>query len=656
MARTGTARVESGPSLETLTALHPLYKRNIELWDKSIDFAEGDNVSRYIHRHPRESEEAYGMRRRRIAFRNFVDPILSLNCAYLFSKPITRDATPSRKSLEFRDVKQSLTISGRALPRGVPALPRSPKKLEVQWKQFLYDVDRQGHSIDRFMRKVAYWTLGLGAVHVLVDLPRIQAAPQSKAEERELGLQPYFAMYLPTTLVNWEIDHENRFQWVRFREPITDDIGPFDRKATRERRLYEEILQSAMQVVPRANDPQGRYTQAARPARAMYRTITRDSWTLHEVDNGKIIPRGSGRHDMGIVPLVTFYNRQGARFPIIGRPETKDIVGLNQDILNLDSLINEAVYQQVLNILVMRRQQNPQKEIIVGPENVLTYTGDVAPFFITASTAPLQFMESRIQGLIGEIYRLARFSGRQGLDVQAVPSGVAATVEFNETDRNLAEKAEELQNAEWELHALWHRYYGVSFDGTVDYPDTFQVRSFQEELQQITQAKTTIRSDRFVRELEKRCARRILSNLPQETLDTIEFEIDVIPASISSFSGPVWYDPMTQEVRQPTDPQAAPLGQLGELYAQYMQERGLEPQIDTAVQARGGTPAEVPEEDGSEDQDPAPHPALGPDGMPLPPEMQGQPPEQPDPETIRQMPPQARMRSVAQRRAGKGSK
>lgn len=587
MARYATAVATSTsgtPSIETLTALHPLYRQNLPHWQKILDFAEGNDLGRYIIQHQRESDDAYNRRKKRIGYRNFVDPILSTNTSYLFSKSISREATSTARQSRVREQPSVPFSGGRVIRFDERRRQMKPpdKDLVQRWKDFCYDVDGQGNTIDRYMKRATYWTLGFGMTHHLVDLPRIEQAPRSRAEQTAMNLRPYYAMYLPMDLVNWEVDQYQRFKWVRFREPITDDIQPFDPKGAQDRRLFEDILRVPTRT-GFALDGQPQYT--GRGVRALYRTFDRERWYLHEVKDGQVTERGGGDHKLGVVPVVTAYNRQRARHPVIGRSEVGDIVGLNQEILNTDSLIVEAEFQQCINILCMKKQANPKKEFVIGPENILFFTGEFMPQFLTPSTAPLQFMEARVQGLIGDIYRQAKFQGGNALEVRAVPSGTAQTVEFNETDRALAEKAEELQNFEWQLHYLWFLYQGALFDGTVDYPDTFQVQSFLEELQQVTQAKQAIRSDRFARELEKRCTRRMLPNVPQDTMDAIEDEIDIIPPSISSFSGPVWYDPITQEIRQPTDTSAAPIGVLGELYGRLMQEAdatGAPPTPDAA--------------------------------------------------------------------------
>jgi hypothetical protein len=112
----------------------------------------------------------------------------------------------------------------------------------------------------------------------------------------------------------------------------------------------------------------------------------------------------------------------------------------------------------------------------------------------------------------------------------------------------------------------------------VDYPDDFAVQSFQEELSEITQASTAIRSPRFRRELEKQFARRRMNNAQKEVVGEIEKEIDFIPDAVSTFGGPIFYDAMTQEVKQPG--QGDPIGNLAEMLDKLQEEYGVEPPPD----------------------------------------------------------------------------
>jgi len=572
----GDAGTDPGDATaEIMREVHPRYQATYHEWKRLIDLSEGLNLAHYIKRHPRESADALVARRSRVFYRNFPGPILDLICSYLFSKTITRE--PGQGSSKSTVQMKRAPFSGGTnadyemadQQSGASAVP--PAEIANEWTQFLYDVDRQGNSIDRFMRRVVYWTQCFGMVDVIVDMPRLARPLANRAEEQQLRVQPYFTYYFPTARTNYEIDEFGRLVWVRYQEPLVGNAPPFK---LRDRRDLQEALRMTQAqptpfVLPALKGAGGQ--AIPRPINAVYRTFTRTNWYVHTIEENRVTNLEQGEHPCAMVPSVTFFNRQRALTPEIGLSAINDIAGVSETILNYDSLIDESVYQQILNILVMKRQMAHKGDFVIGAENVLEYTGDQPPNYITPSTAPLAFMSQRIVDLKQEIVRLANFNSGDALQVRSVPSGTAATVEFNETDRILAEKAEEAQEGEWKLHALWYRWKGSQFDGTIDYPDSFQVQSFADQVSELAQAGSGVRSDMFRRELEKRLVRRLLPNVPQELLDEIEQEIDTIPATASA--PPVWYDPITQEVHNPADPNAPAIGVLGEILGQVQPEQ-----------------------------------------------------------------------------------
>lgn len=543
-----------------LSAQHPLFRRHFNYWIKLIDLAEGENLGRYIDRHTRESRESHIARVAKISYRNYVGPIIDLYCHYIFSKQITR--------MPKRTVAKGSATPERPVARG------GQDAVGVEWQEeFLKNVDRQGATVDRYMREVAFAAFCFGMVHVLVDLPRVRRLPKNEAERKEMGLRPYFTTYYPTETTNWQYDDEGNLEWIRFREPPTGNLTAFDTRGSLEDRGFDDLYEPQAHMSREGTRSQG----APKMPDAVYRTFDREGWYIHKLEKGRaeLVDAGSHPENMqGRVPVVTFFRRRKTRIPTIGMSLVHDISGLNKDIMNLDSLITEAVCQQTLNILVLARQAVDGEEIVLGVNNVLEYSGDRPPFFLTPSTAPVQFMEGRVQGLREEIYRLAKLGGGMGLEPRTVPSGVAASFEFNETNRTLAEHADQIENGEHECHELWFRYFGVEFDGVIDYPDDFAVQSFQEELQEITQAATAIRSPRFRRELEKQFARRRMNNAQKEVVSEIEREIDFIPDAVSTFGGPIYFDNLTQEVKLPG--QGDPIGNLAEMLDRLQQEMGVD--------------------------------------------------------------------------------
>lgn len=548
-AARGTRDAQSVPA-KVLRAEHPLYVKYAPTWYRCLDLYEGNNLQDYLFRHRRESPDSFAGRLERLSYRNYSAPVVDLYVHYIFSKQIMR---------------------------------RSEGKLTPIWEEFHKNVDRKRTTLDRFMRDVAGWALCFGHCFVLVDAPKVTRPPASEQERIDAGQFPYFTIYFPTEATNWEVDEDGELLWIRFREPITGDVGPFDVRDRGSARSIEDSSETA--VMRRRGDvaiPQNA-ARVPRPPRAIYRTWTREEWFVHRVRGDQVDLLDRGTHPVGEVPVVRFYNKQMARQPFLGVSLVHDIVRLNQRILDLDSLIDEATFQQTINLLCMQQQPDGADEITLGNNNVFEYWGDRPPFFLTPTTAPLAYMESRIQGIREEIYRLAKLGGGMGLEPRSVPSGVSAAFEFNETNRTLAEHADEFEAGEERCHHFWFAWQGQERVGSTDYPDDFAVQSFQEELAMITQVGSTIRSPTLRRELEKKAAKRLHPNAEPEVSDQIAGEIDFIPESVSTFSGPYFFDPLTQQVKSPMDPN--PIGFLGEIVAARQAENPLTAGGDPAQQA-----------------------------------------------------------------------
>lgn len=556
-------------SADTLTATHPVYNAFVERWLEYLDLYEGENLERYVFRHIRESQESHQARIKRVSYRNFCAPVVDLYIHYLFSKPINRSPGQPRPAPPASDPeeppvaparkKKHLSLVQGKKPGGVAGSSR-----QQEWESWLKDVDRRGTTMDRFMADSGRFALIFGHIFIATDMPRISEQPRTEAERRAQSLRPYLVPYFPTEVPNWQLDDDGSLVWIRFREMAQGQSDPF----ASTNRWQQKVQQNVQMFADYRLIKEGQQGLSMNPVKsARYRTWTRYGWFLHEIKGRKVELIDQGEHGLGVVPVEPLYNRRYSRYPFVGQSLLTDIGRLNVEILNMDSLITESVYQNVINILVMRRQPTDQSEIVIGANNVLEYSGDVPPFFLTPSAAPLQFMEGRVQTLREEIYRLAKLGGGLGLEPRAMSSGLEAAFEFNETNRMLADRADESENTETKVHRHWYRWMGGEFTGTVDYSDDFSVQSFQEELQLVTTVKQALRSPTARREMEKRAAKHVLHNLDDDVMEQIRRETDFIPESVESFSGPVWYDPVQQQVKQPgTD--TPPVGTLGDIYQQ----------------------------------------------------------------------------------------
>ena len=510
-------------SVPVLRAQHPLYSIYIQRWLKYLDLYEGEHLDQYLHKHTRESNASFQERLKRLAYRNYCNPVVDLYIHYVFAKKINRELPGGHQV----DITTQEGMAGENKEK--PQL----SGVDKEWEEWLHDVDRNGMNINQFMAKAGRYAQVFGHVFLLVDYPRITQdnQPASEAERIAKGFNAYAKLYYPTEAPNWAVDDRGRLAWIRFREIVPDDHDPFSLPDN-----MFDIVSKRREVEGRAQHSDAhsgiggtRIDLHSLRKEIRYRTWTRDSWFLHKVHGDTVELLGKGRHNLGEVPVVPLYNRETSRHQFIGQSLLVNIAGLNQTILNLDSLINEAEYQSTLNLLVMEEQGVEKDEVIIGTNNVLAYSGERPPFFISPSTAPLAFMQNRIVQFREEIYRLAKFGGGLGLEPRGAPSGVSLAFEFNETNAMLSERADELESAEYRMHELWYKWREAEFHGSVDYPDDFSIQSLQDDLTLLMTAKRVLRSPTARRELEKQTQSRVLKGASPDLINTAEKEVDTIP-------------------------------------------------------------------------------------------------------------------------------
>jgi hypothetical protein len=131
-----------------------------------------------------------------------------------------------------------------------------------------------------------------------------------------------------------------------------------------------------------------------------------------------------------------------------------------------------------------------------------------------------------IQNKIDAINRLTHVGAVRSTSERTV-SGVALRTEFQLLNARLSEKADYLENAEEQIWGLFARWQDKQFDGSINYPDTFDIRDWANDLQYLQMAKASgIKSETFNKEIDKQIAEAVIDD--NETMKTINDEIDAI--------------------------------------------------------------------------------------------------------------------------------
>lgn len=206
---------------------HPMYARNAYDWERYRDLAEGDHRvltnSKYLWAHPIErstdvqAQALRAGREERTRYLNLIEAIESLWTSYFFRKCYTLDDATKRLLGDAED-----------------------------------NIDGQGTSLFSFIRdNILKSYLRYGKVIVSVDA--FSLTGRNLAEQKELGIRPFFELIHPLAAPDWDIELEDtqrigRYNFLRHEY----DLVPARASAS-----VEPTVQRYSQVLARVD---GRYT------------------------------------------------------------------------------------------------------------------------------------------------------------------------------------------------------------------------------------------------------------------------------------------------------------------------------------------------------------------------------------------------------------
>ena len=279
-----------------------------------------------------------------------------------------------------------------------------------------------------------------------------------------------------------------------------------------------------------------------RVKKEIYVTWTRNEWMRHEIrlvrvqNQGAKAPIikvqvkmiGQGFHDLDEVPLVITRAREYGASKFIGLSFIHDIAFVSIALLNVCSLLDEEMYQKALTLLAVKRSSTQKPELEIGSNNVVEYTGDQPPFFLSPSLTPGQFFLEIIATMANEIFRMAKLSGGVAV-LQEAMSGIAHAYLFNETNQALSDQADVLEKAEHDIFRLITKWLNIERDEveiSISYPDDFGIIDVEKELLTLSSVREAIPSDTLYVTLAKDVAQVLVQGKSERDLiDKINEEI-----------------------------------------------------------------------------------------------------------------------------------
>lgn len=388
-----------------------------------------------------------------------------------------------------------------------------PEPLQAFWD----DADREGNPIDAVMaQRVAPWAAVFGRFWVVVDKPPEVAT--DRAQERERRLYPYLSFVSPGDVLDARIE-QGRIRWALLRERIRDDA-----------------------------DPQTSTGQVD----ARFRLWTEESWHLYRRDErtegGQTIVTAvllkEGTHNLGVVPIVPVDHRAPVS-PFVSPSLVWELAYLDRSIFNHISLLDDILYNVTFPQLRIPWQSLPMgtgdperpgaeaenRVIEMSTKRAFVYDAQspTAPDWMAPDPAPAQTIRERIKEEIDELFRSVALQGEMAEEVSEA-SGISREHEFRKLNKLLATMADNLEAAELRILRLAARWQGFDEDvipsDAVDYPETFDVKTLMDELDEIRAMAEAGLPDAVLNEARKDSVRQRFSKLPQEELDALLEAID----------------------------------------------------------------------------------------------------------------------------------
>lgn len=455
---------------------HPRYDEMVRHWDFLEKSYEGgrawfkDNVFRYM----KEGDKEFADRLERAYRFNHAREVVDLVNKYLFRSKIIRNED-------------------------------APQHLKDFWKS----ATLRGLSMDEFMGVVSTKSSAVGCPWIVVDsdLRLEEGASEADAEAAKANSRGVYAyMVKPQDVLDMGYDEKGELNWILIRETVRDDDDP---------------IESTGDVSYR------------------YRLWKKNSWSLFRKDGRTYKKIGEGDTDLGEVPVVRADNVFSAD-PYVATALIADVAYLDRAVANYLSNLDAIIQDQTFSQLAMPAQgimpgDDVYKKILeMGTKRIFIYDGEsgAAPAYLSPDPRQANLIIAAIQQLINEIYHSVGLAGERtkqdnakGIDNS---SGVAKKADFDRVLALLKSKSASLETVENKVAHLVSLWSGVTSqkEEFVDYPETFDVRDLQTELEIAASVQTLDLPSRMVAEELKILGEKLFPGAKKELIEKLRKEID----------------------------------------------------------------------------------------------------------------------------------
>ncbi len=354
------------------------------------------------------------------------------------------------------------------------------------FSKFVEDIDTLGTPFTRFMKRAGRITKLHGSAFIVID--NVSEQPGNMAVVLEQRALPYAYIVTKKQVVTCKTDKAGR-------------LTEFS---------YTVAAETSSNTITQTETW----------------TWTATEWTCQGAD-GTI---KEGTHNLGRVPVVPLLSRPMEPGKLLPQSEFYSIAQTNLALYNLCSEIRELMRAQAFAILTypLSEQQDTDdvKELIIGPENLLGYDGNLSnkPEYVAPPAEQLQQLREERSDLIREIYRMAELSHVTGVETKN--SGVAKQWDFEQANQVLADFALNCQDAEKEIAKIFELWTKKTVNFNSIYSNDFGIVDVGAALDEVSKALDLNISPEFNAEAKKKAVIAFLNDIPEDRYDAVMDDIE----------------------------------------------------------------------------------------------------------------------------------
>ena len=344
---------------------------------------------------------------------------------------------------------------------------------EPTLERFLKDADLDGNNFNTVMKQAQNYSSIYGHVFLILDKPPVQT--RTRAEELEGDIRPYLSIVTPENVFDWNYTRQTNgkyaLDYLKIREEVDKQGGTYFKIWTPEKIeiVYIERFGDNPKILDTADNP------------------------------------------LGKIPAVILYNSKSHKRGI-GLSDLTDIADLQKAIYNEYSEMEQLIRLSNHPSLVKTPSVNASAgagAIIEMPEEI---EPNLKPYLLQPSGQNLQSIMDSINNKVQAINRIAHTDAIRTTQKQ-ISSGIALQTEFELLNARLSEKADNLELAEEQLFKLYADFQDTTFDGVINYPDSFNIRDYASDLQFYQMAKAmNIQSPTFNKEVDKEIIKSVIED------------------------------------------------------------------------------------------------------------------------------------------------